>query len=120
MELEAILLSENGKATVEAATAKTTEKILGMAMENTSREERQQLGLKNGVKVKSLENGTFKDAGIPNDFIITHINNEPVYSVQGATASLKALRGAITIEGKTADGKEKVFAVKMPVDKGED
>ena len=120
MELEAVLLSENGKATVEAATAKTTEKILGMAMENTSREERQQLGLKNGVKVKSLENGTFKDAGIPNDFIITHINNEPVYSVQGATASLKALRGAITIEGKTADGKEKVFAVKMPVDKGED
>jgi hypothetical protein len=29
-------------------------------------------------------------------------------------SSLNALRGAITIEGKTTDGKDKVVAVKLP------
>jgi hypothetical protein len=47
-------------------------------------------------------------------FLITHINNEPVYSAQGAISMLKGLRGAVAIEGKTASGTEKVLAVKLP------
>jgi serine protease Do len=113
-DLFAVLLSESGKTTIESASPETTAGIMGMEFENATREERQAMGLKNAVKVKSVSKGAFKDAGIPEGFFITHINNEPVYSVQGAVATLKTLRGAITIEGKTADGKEKIIAVKIP------
>jgi hypothetical protein len=61
-----------------------------------------------------MDKGLFKEAGIPVGFVITHINNEPVYSAKGAVSLLKSLSGAITIEGYTADKKERVFAVKLP------
>ena len=114
LEIEATLLSENGKTSVETAATATPETYQGMKMANTTREERQSMGVKNGVKVTGVDKGVFKDAGIAEGFVITHINNEPVYSVQGAVSSLNALRGAITIEGKTTDGKDKVVAVKLP------
>jgi S1-C subfamily serine protease len=114
LDLYPVLLSESGKTAIESVAPQTTSELMGVEFENATREERQALGLKNAVKVKSVGKGVFKDAGIPEGFFITNINNEPVYSVQGALATLKSLRGAITIEGKTADGKEKIIAVKIP------
>jgi S1-C subfamily serine protease len=105
---------------MEAEAKETTAGTMGIEFENATREERQALGLKNAVKVKSIGKGVFKDAGIPPGFYVTHINNEPVYSVQGAVATLKSLRGAITIEGKTSDGKEKIIAVKIPASADEE
>ncbi|MBS3914657.1 MAG: Do family serine endopeptidase [Bacteroidetes bacterium] len=115
--LEPELLSEDGNTKLQMAEKTETDSYLGMTLANSSREERLSLKLKNGVKVSSVGNGVFKDAGIPKDFIIANINNEPVYSVQGAIATLKELKGAITIEGKLANGTDKIFAVKMPVSK---
>lgn len=114
-EIEATLLSEDGNTKLQMADKSGAESYLGMSLANTSREERVKMNLKNGVKVKDIGSGVFKDAGVPKDFVITHINNEAVYSVQGAIAALKGLKGAITIEGKTAAGLEKVLAVKLPV-----
>jgi S1-C subfamily serine protease len=114
LDLYATLLSESGKTSFESATRENNATLMGVEFENATREERQALGLKNAVKVKAIGKGIFKDAGIPQGFFITHINNEPVYSVQGAVSTLKSLRGAITIEGKTSDGKDKIIAVKIP------
>jgi Do/DeqQ family serine protease len=114
LDLYATLLSESGKTSFESATRENNATLMGVEFENATREERQALGLKNAVKVKAVGKGIFKDAGIPQGFFITHINNEPVYSVQGAVSTLKSLRGAITIEGKTSDGKDKIIAVKIP------
>jgi len=113
-DLFAVLLSESGKTSIESVAPETTAGLMGVQFENATREERQNLKLKYAVKVKSVGKGVFKDASIPAGFFITQINNEPVYSVQGAVATLKTLRGAITIEGKTADGKDKIFALKIP------
>jgi S1-C subfamily serine protease len=113
-EIEATLLSEDGNTKVQTADKTSSESYLGMSLINTSREDRMKMNLKNGVRVKDVSKGVFKDAGIPADFVITHINNESVYSVQGAIAMLKGLRGAITIEGKSVAGIEKVYAVKLP------
>lgn len=113
-DIEATLLSEDGGTKISMADKASSESYLGMSLINTSREERVKLNVKNGVRVKDVESGVFKDAGIPKDFVITHINNEAVYSTQGAIASLKGLKGAITIEGKTSAGAEKVLAVKLP------
>lgn len=116
-ELQATLLGENGTAKIETATKTAGSEFLGMKLDNTTREERTKLDVKTGVKVSSIGSGVFKNAGVPDGFVITMINNEPVYSAQGAVSVLKSLKGSIVIEGKTATGQEKIIAVKLPKDK---
>lgn len=117
--VEATLLSENGSSSLESASNKENGEYLGLKLENTNSEDRKKLNIRNGVRVKNVSSGVFADAGIPNDFIITHIDNEAVYSVQSAISVLKSLKGAVTIEGKTSNGGEKVYAVKLPSKKTE-
>lgn len=116
-ELQATLLGENGTAKLETASKTNTSEFLGMKLDNTTREERAKLDVKTGVKVSSIASGAFKNAGIPEGFVITMINNEPVYSAQGAVSVLKSLKGSIVVEGKTTSGQEKIFAVKLPKEK---
>jgi S1-C subfamily serine protease len=114
IDIEATLLNAEGKTKLEVAENDVSDAYQGMKMDNVTREEKVALGVKSGVKVGAIEKGLFKEAGIPVGFVITHINNEPVYSAKGAVSLLKSLSGAITIEGYTADKKERVFAVKLP------
>jgi Do/DeqQ family serine protease len=113
-EIQATLLGENGTAKLETAEKSSGSEYLGMKLENTTREERTKMDIKAGVKVSSLASGVFKTAGIPEGFVITMINNEPVYSAQGAVSVLKSLKGSIVVEGKTSGGQEKIIAVKLP------
>jgi S1-C subfamily serine protease len=108
------LLSTDGKSKPELAERESSSEAFGMELVNTTREERLAKSIKTGVKVKSVGKGVFKDAGIPSDFIITHINNQPVYSAAGAVSQLKSLQGAIVIEGLSQSGEEMVFGVKLP------
>lgn len=112
-DYEATLLSEEGDTKIEMASKENNATYLGLTLSGTSREERLKLNVKNGVRVAEVEKGVFKSAGLEKEFVITHINNEAVYSAQGAIALLKSLKGAVTIEGKTASGTEKVLAVKL-------
>lgn len=111
---EATLLSESGVSKVEAITKSEVVEIYGLELSNLASEDKNSLGIRYGVKVTAVLDGVFKDAGIPKGFIITHINNEPIYSAQGAVTLIKSLKGAVAIEGKTSSGKEQVFAVKIP------
>ncbi|MEN9511973.1 MAG: hypothetical protein RLZZ370_1792 [Bacteroidota bacterium] len=115
-ELEAVLQSEDGKTSTETAKQSSGADFKGLKLQASTREERAALNLKNGVRVEAVD-GVFKDAGIRPGFIITHIENEPVYSTSGAVLALEGLKGSITIEGKYADGKEQIYAVKLPAEK---
>ncbi len=112
--LTATLLSKDGEVKLETASVKSFNSFDGMEMVNTTRDERSEVNLKNGVKVSDVKDGCFKDAGIPEGFYISHINNEKVYSARGAVSILNSLSGSIVVEGKTRGGKEKIFAVKLP------
>jgi Do/DeqQ family serine protease len=118
-EIEAVLLSKEGDAKLTTAKANNTSEYLGMSLGNTSKEDREKLGLKSGIKVEAMQDGAFKKAGIPKGFIITHINNERVYSVRGAISVLEALSGSIVLEGVMPTGEEKIYAVKLPVKSSE-
>lgn len=113
-ELKATLLSKDGEAKLSAAVPANSKSYLGLNLGNTTKEEREKLKIKAGAKVESIENGVFEKAGIPKGFVITHINNERVYSPQGAISVLSNLSGAIVIEGKTKSGEDRIFAVKLP------
>jgi len=115
MVIPVSLLSTDGKSKPELAERESSSEAFGMELINTTREERLAKSIKTGVKVKSLGKGVFKDAGIPTNFIIRHINNQPVYSAAGAVSQLKSMQGAIVIEGLSQSGEEMVFGVKLPI-----
>jgi S1-C subfamily serine protease len=93
--------------------------FFGKSLSNKSQADRENVGLKAGINDEAMQDGAFKKAGIPKGFIITHINNERVYSVRGAISVLEALSGSIVVEGVMPGGEEKIFAVKLPVKSNE-
>jgi PDZ domain-containing secreted protein len=77
-----------------------------------SKEEKEKLGLKNGVKVENIGNGPFKGK-IPKGFVITKIDKQTVNSPQQLKSLLEKVDGAILIEGKNEDGTENVIGLKI-------
>lgn len=61
-----------------AITKKGDFSEIGCAFMKIGTETKRGLGISNGVKVTGIKNGSFKDAGIKDGFIITEINGRPV------------------------------------------
>lgn len=108
------MLSKDGDSKLTTAAPANAKSYLGMNLSAITKEEREKLEIKSGAKVESIEKGIFEKSGVPKGFIITHINNERVYSPQGAISLLSSLSGAIVLEGKTKLGEDRIFAVKLP------
>ncbi len=88
--------------------------VLGAEFEVISDKEKQQLRIRNGLKVTRLDDGKFKDAGIKKGFIITDVNKSPVYEVKDLKYIINNATGGILIEGIYPDGELAyyVFGVK--------
>lgn len=112
--VKAKLKNMEGKAELmKAVEQKTRFEVAGAEFRNTSREERLDLKISSGVVVAKVTGGAFKDAGIPEGFVITHIDKRRVHSAQEVSNMLKSKKGAILVEGVDSDGKEGVFGVKL-------
>jgi len=88
--------------------------IFGAELEAISDKEKYSLRIRNGLKVVSLEDGKFKDAGVKKGFIITDVNKRPVYEVKDIKYIINNATGGILIEGIYPDGELAyyVFGVK--------
>ncbi|MDE6010478.1 MAG: trypsin-like peptidase domain-containing protein, partial [Muribaculaceae bacterium] len=53
---------------------------LGAAFMKLTAEKKEELGIRNGVKVTGLQKGAFRDAGVKDGFVITEINGKGVNS----------------------------------------
>lgn len=73
----ATLRNESGNTEI---TKKDDFSSLGCAFMKLSSETKNNLGISTGVQVTGLKNGSFKDAGIKDGFIILSINDTPVTS----------------------------------------
>ena len=71
------LKNSQGSTTITKSTDFTA---LGCAFKKVSEKTKAQLGISGGVQVAGLKAGKFKDAGIPEGFIILTINDVPVNS----------------------------------------
>lgn len=78
--------------------------ILGAVFSEISKEEKKELNLKNGVKVKNLSSGKLKQEGIKEGFIITKINHKDVSNKKEVEDFLKDHKGGILIEGIYPNG----------------
>ncbi len=98
---DVILKNMNGTTGIVKASEN---KIMGVTLAEASNEEKQKLGIKNGVKITNIEAGKFLKAGIEEEFIIIRINNKPVNSVEDVRNSLNNTKGGVYIEGIYPNG----------------
>jgi Do/DeqQ family serine protease len=90
--------------------AGTFETILGAKVVNLSDQEKQKLGIKNGVKVTDLQEGKLKEEGVKPGFIITQVNNTPIKSVAELEKLVNSLKGGVYIEGVYQNGMVAYYA----------
>ena len=111
-EIGAILKGLDGKETPAIADKTEVNTIKGATFATVSKEEKDKLGIKNGVKIQSIGSGPFKGK-LPPGFIITKIDKQSIYSIQNVKTILESADGAILIEGKNPDGTDNVVGLKI-------
>ena len=92
---------------------------VGCAFMKLSDETKRNLGISNGVKVTGLKNGSFKDAGVKDGFIITEINGRAVNSSDDVEAIYNSVMRAdeedkvLFLTGLYPTGKKYYYAVNL-------
>ena len=102
---------KNSAGNMEMVTIESENSFLldGATFEDLSKEEKDEFDIEYGVKVKELNEGKWKEAGMKAGFIITKVDKKPIKNVGGLAAILKAVGNeGITVEGYTKRG-EKVY-----------
>jgi serine protease Do len=111
-ELTATLKGIDGKETPTLVDNSNVNVVKGATLVNLTKEEKEKLGIKNGVKIQSIGSGPFKGKLQPG-FVITKIDKQVIYSIQNVKNILENAEGAILIEGKNADGSDNVVGLKI-------
>lgn len=92
---------------------KNTAVVEGIELEKITAQDKDKFKVKNGVKVKDIKSGPFKNARVPQGYIITHIDKRPIYTLTEAKRILSAKKGGVLIEGVNPDGSEGVYGLKL-------
>ena len=107
-QFEVTLRNLQGKTSYVSNT--TSNDVLGARFENIDKAEKSRLGIKYGVKVAELRPGKLRSEGVKEGFIITQINNKPVYSVEDVEKIIKVTSGGVFIEGIYPNGVIQYYA----------
>lgn len=78
--------------------------IFGAKFVAVTDRDREELGIRYGIKIEDLGSGKFKDAGIKKGFIITQVNKTAVSEVEDLKRIIKNSRGGILVEGIYPNG----------------
>ena len=100
----------NLEGSTEVVKRADAEELLGASFESLSEREKQALGIRNGVRVKSLKPGKFMKVGIPEGFVMTSINKKPVSSVKDIADILEDSEGGVIVEGVDKKGSRSYYA----------
>ena len=77
---------------------------IGATFEELSREELQEMGLNNGIRINHIqENGKLYNAQVKQDFIVLKINDSIVTDIPMLLQILSKLKGAVLLEGVYLD-----------------
>ncbi len=86
---------------------------LGAELSTVTSQEQVKLGIESGVKIKDLNSGKLRSAGIKEGFIITSIDNKKVKSVEDVTSYLQNKKGGVLIEGIYPNGMRAYYGFGM-------
>jgi len=107
------LILRNLEGSTEVVKKADVIELLGASFEQLSEREKQNLGIRNGLKVKSVKSGIFKKVGIEEGFVLTSVNKKPVSSVKDIDTILKDSEGGVIIEGVDRNGSRSYYAFGM-------
>lgn len=103
MTIPVVLKNKNGDTRlVRRSEAVALE--LGAEFSPISEKEKERLKISNGIKVTNIRDGKLRAIGIKEGFIITHIGDKPVNSVEDITQAMKNDRRGFLIEGVYPNG----------------
>lgn len=99
------LKSREGKTSIDVTEKRDFNKVLDTEFESISREERLNLKISGGVKVKKVgQKSILKKAGIPDGFVLTAIDKTPVSTTTEVKKLLEDKKGGVLLEGINPDG----------------
>ncbi len=107
---EITLLSSDGETTLKSKAEIDKTQALGAAFEEVSSKDKKELNITYGVRVKTIEPGKLKSAGVKEGDVITVINQKPCESVEQLTQLLNSTRGGVYLEIVTPSGKKEYVA----------
>ncbi len=103
-ELSVTLKNRNGTTNVVKNTPSETSAVLGATLEEVNNDDKQFLRIVSGVRVKKMDSGKLRNAGIKEGFVITSIDKKQVFTVNDVTTALQNKRGGVLIEGVYTNG----------------
>lgn len=107
-----VLKNKMGDTKLVLSTPGEMNSTLGADLVMANKEELKKLNLTAGVKVKKINEGKFKDAGIKEGFIITSVDKKPVFSPEEAVTFIEQNHnGGILIEGYYTNGSKKYYGI---------
>jgi serine protease Do len=83
----------------------------GATIEDVPFKELADLQLEGGVRLKSVQDGKWKEAGIKEGYIISHIDKIPVDNLEDLNQILDFKKGGILVEGFYPDGEKGIFGI---------
>lgn len=107
-QFEVILRNLQGKTSY--VTPGTFDDLLGARFETLSAGEKRKLGVKYGVRVAELKSGKLRAEGVKEGFVITQVNNKPIYTVDDLDKIIKSTEGGVYIEGIYPNGVIQYYA----------
>ncbi len=94
----------NKHGDTEIVKGDNPEYIFGAKFDAISGREKEELGIRSGVKIIELGSGKFKDAGIKKGFIIVQVNKNLISEVNDLNRIIRNSKGGILIEGMYPNG----------------
>lgn len=105
------LQNQSGNTEIVKAGEGDVSNFLGAQLRPVGKELKDKLKIRSGLEVISVGEGKIRDAGIQKGFVITHVNQKALTTVQElAMAVQNSQRGAL-IEGKYPDGSTYYYAL---------
>lgn len=87
--------------------------LLGAVLEPVSQDEAQKLGIRYGLKVKSVKDGKLKDAGIRQGYVVTKANRVPITSMQDFQRVVASTSDGLFLAGVYPDGRVRYYAIDL-------
>ncbi|MCH8546747.1 MAG: Do family serine endopeptidase [Cryomorphaceae bacterium] len=111
-QYDLILRNEEGTTDVLEKDVIASELGLGAEFQEIEKDDKERLNVKGGLKITELRSGKLMREGVPEGFIITHVERKPVSTVDELKSILKDLKKGqgVMIEGRYQDGRRGFFA----------
>ena len=110
-ELDTPVTLDSRESVVAAAEREGAVRLYGAEIINAPKEKLASLKLEAGIEVVSVSDGKFRDVGVREGFIITHINQYPVGTTQDMIRIIQRSSRSILIEGTYPDGKTAYYGM---------